>query len=580
MEAREAADLVIVGAGINGLAAARTYCTIHPSANVVILESAASIGGVWAKERLYSGLRLNNLLGTYEYSDFPMDEAFGIQPGQHITGEATHRYLMAYAEEFELYSRVRLQSRVETVEKLDRKSNAAWLMTYTKYNDDGESQRQQIFTRKLIVATGVASEPFIPTLKGAETFDAPLLHSKDTARKQREITEAKRVVVLGGAKSGYDAAYLAASHGVEVDWIISKSGRGASWMAPPYVTPLKKWLEKLVNTRFLTWFSPCSWGEADGFGGIRGFLHGTFIGRWIVDVFWKILANDVVTLNGYRDHPETKKLEPWTDAFWSATTFSILNYPTHFYDLVRDGKIRVHVADISHLSPKTVHFVGGQAIKADAFISCTGWTALPTIKFLPEGIEEQMGLPHKTQNVKKLARKADAEILSRFPRLKRQPEVKNPYGGARRDCTRPEDHEPYRLYRHMVPPDFIHDRSLGFLGTVSNFSTVLTAQTQALWLVAYMDGKLALDTCSPTFEDDLHWDTVLHSQFGKWRYPFTGQQRPDFVFDAVPYLDWLLRDLGLKVHRKGGLLAEIFEPYGPADYRSLIEEWQRSVTQE
>ncbi|EEP82707.1 predicted protein [Uncinocarpus reesii 1704] len=523
MEGRESVELVIVGAG-----------------------------GVWAQERLYPGLRLNNLLGTYEYSDFPMDEAFRVQPGQHISGEATHRYLRAYAEE----------SGILLEDSLDEK---------------GEGERRHISTQKLIMATGTFSEPFLPALKGAETFDPPLFHSKDMARMQQAITQAKSVAVLGGSKSGYDAAYLAASHGVGVDWIVNNSGRGATWIAPPYVTPLKKWLEKLVNTRFLTWFSPCSWGDADGFGGARRLLHSMAIGRWIVDRFWKVLGNDVVTLNAYEKHPETRKLKPWTDAFWAASSFSILNYPSNFYDLVREGKIRVHITDIERLSSNTVHFVNGQSIKTDALISCTGWRALPAIKFLPEGIEKQLGLPHKTLDVNKLAVKADAEILSRFPRLQRLPVVQNPYGGVLRDFSHRNDQEPFRLYRHMVPPAFIHDRSIGFAGMVTNFSITLCAQTQALWLTAYLDGRLPLETSSPTFEDDLRWDTVYHSQFGKWRYPYASPHHPDFVFDAVPYLDWLLRDLGLKVHRKKSWFAEIFEPYGPADYQGLIEEWQETL---
>ncbi|WEW59891.1 hypothetical protein PRK78_005372 [Emydomyces testavorans] len=581
MEKRETVDLIVVGAGINGLACARTYLAINPSARIVILELAASIGGVWAEERLYPSLRLNNLLGTYEYSDFPMDgDAFGVKPGQHIPGDAAHRYLKAYAKEFGIYSKIRFQARVETIEKMNGNINGRWLVTYHKCNGENEGELQQILTHKLILATGSHSEPFMPTFKGAETFDAPLFHSKHMAKEVHAITEAESVAVLGGSKSGYDAAYLAASTGVEVNWIINNSGRGAAWMAPTYVTPLRKWLEKLVNTRFITWFSPCSWGEADGFGGIRRLLHKTFTGRWIVDRFWRILGNDVLTLNGYDDHPETKKLKPWTEAFWASSGFSILNYPTNFYDLVRDGKIRVHVADITHLSPKTVHLVGGGIIKTDVLISCTGWKAFPAIKFLPEGIDKQIGLPHKSFDVNEFALDADTEILARFPRLQQQPVVKNPYGGVPRERSHRNDHEPFRLYRHMVPPAFIHDRSIGFAGMITNFSIWLCAQTQALWLTAYLEGRLRLETSSPTFEEDLRWDTIFHSQFGKWRYPYGSQQHPDFVFDVLPYVDWILRDLGLRVHRKSGWFAEWFEPYGPADYRGLIEEWKESLAQE
>lgn len=73
--------------------------------------------------------------------------------------------------------------------------------------------------------------------------------------------------------------------------------------------------------------------------------------------------------------------------------------------------------------------------------------------------------------------------------------------------------------------------------------------------------------------EKLKYDTLLHSRFGKWRYPAGhGSQFPDFVFDAVPYFDLLLGDLGLKVHRKNGWFAEMTDPYGPADYRETVSE--------
>src|SRR5579859_8292526 len=90
---------------------------------------------------------------------------------------------------------------------------------------------------------------------------------------------------------------------------------GPEWMAPSHVTPLNMWLEKLVHTRFLTWFSPCIWGDSGGHSWARRFLHGTVAGRWIVDRFWQVLGNDVLQLNNYDGHPETAKLKGWWESF-------------------------------------------------------------------------------------------------------------------------------------------------------------------------------------------------------------------------------------------------------------------------
>ena len=196
-----------------------------------------------------------------------------------------------------------------------------------------------IKTERLVVATGLTTEPNIPVFRGADVFGGPILHAVDFAQHSELMTTARKVVVLGGAKSAWDVAYAFASAGAEVDMVVRQSGKGPVWMAPAYVTPFKRLLEGLVTTRFITWMSPCIWGDEDGYGRIRSFLHQTRFGRWIVDKFWWVLENDVVQLNGYDSHPDLKTIKPWYSAFYVGNGLSIFNYPTNPLDMVRQGKI-------------------------------------------------------------------------------------------------------------------------------------------------------------------------------------------------------------------------------------------------
>lgn len=50
-------DVVIVGAGLQGLAAARIFLQLESELKLLIVDSNLSVGGVWAKENLYSGLQ-------------------------------------------------------------------------------------------------------------------------------------------------------------------------------------------------------------------------------------------------------------------------------------------------------------------------------------------------------------------------------------------------------------------------------------------------------------------------------------------------------------------------------------------
>ena len=364
----------------------------------------------------------------------------------------------------------------------------------------------------------------------------------------------------------------------------------------------------------LHWFSPCIWGEDGGYSGIKSFWHTNPVGRIVARAFWSILAGDVIKLMGFDKHPELKKLKPRSDAMLTGTSFSILNYDTDFFEFIRNGTVNVHIKDISHLSPGRVHLDDTEqtALNSDSMLCVTGWKRLPPIKFLPEGIEMRIGLPHnleqgiKTQSLatdSKLLAEVDAHIERRFPGLTATPKFNPNYkpltqtqafsvpDGDMDASSAPDTSD--MLYRFMVPAnaEFLRTKDLAFAGSVANFSNVLCAYVQGLWISAYFDGKLVRDPSSSVrayydaetskFEADngmtlarVQYETVLHNRFGKWRYPNDpGAKHPDFVFEAVPYLDMMMADLGLKVHRKSGWFKEISEPYGPEDYKDIIDEW-------
>ena len=315
-----------------------------------------------------------------------------------------------------------------------------------------------------------------------------------------------------------------------------------------------------------------------------------------MDTFWKILASDVVELNGYDGHPELKKLKPWVSPFWIASSLSILNYPTDFFDLVRDGTIRVHVADLDRLSDRTVHLSSGEELPSSALICSTGWRSTPNLKFLPEGIDRELGFPWSTDPLnEEMVKAADQEILQRFPRLQDQP-CPNPQFRPIHDESEAAVPHPFRLAKFMVPLSLVRERSLAFMGITMTINTTLIAQAQALWISAYFRGDLtptANEKCpiavrassdiktEDVDEIDLIWETALHTEFGKYRYPAGfGRRNPDFVFDAIPYVDLMLRELGLPTQRKKGLLARCFQPYGTEDYRGLVDEWKsKQLTQ-
>lgn len=168
---------------------------------------------------MYPGLKTNNMLGTYQYSDFPMDTAtYGIKPGEHISGEVVHRYLKDYAQKVGIYSKIQFETKVLSAEQV---SGSGWLLTVKKgFSDKDALKTNEVLAKKLIVATGVTSDPFLPRFSGSESFGAPLFHTSDLNEHAGTLESAKTVAVFGGTKSAWDAVYAYATRGVKVEWII------------------------------------------------------------------------------------------------------------------------------------------------------------------------------------------------------------------------------------------------------------------------------------------------------------------------------------------------------------------------
>ncbi|POS69412.1 hypothetical protein DHEL01_v212196 [Diaporthe helianthi] len=568
-------DMVVVGAGWFGLAAARAYIETHPDERIAVLESAESCGGTWSEARLYPGLKSNNMVGSYEYPDFPMSEdVYGVKEGSHIPGAVLHRYLTDFARKYGVLERIQFLTKVDNVEALRSHGPGSgnisgWRLTVTtnlaRASEAVSSTPRQITTTKLILATGLTSTPNFPQYAGSEAFERPLFHVKDFCRRASEFKTAEKAVVVGGAKSAYDVAYALVQGGATVDLVIRPDGHGPVWIAPRLVTPLKRRLDTLLNTRCLTWFSPCPWGAEGGGAGVTRFLHGTRFGRFLVDSFWKVLQGDVLGAIGYDSHPELAKLKPWNSPFWIGSGLSILNYDTPLFDLVKEGKIRVHIDNIDHLELGRVVLSSGEVLDADGLVCSTGWRKESSIEFT--GLDEvALGLPQALVEADrlKLNAKADSDVLTAFPRLKDQPQLR----------FQPKEADPLRYYRFIVPSTMVESRNLAFAGMVSTVSTAVCATVQAAWITAFLDGKLDRIAMTP---DEATEEIMLHTQWGKWRYPCGyGASLPDFVFEGLPYANMLMRDMGLKTHRKPSWVKELLEPYTPPDFAGILDEWAQS----
>lgn len=197
------------------MAAAKQFSSVNPNLSLVVFDAQDTLGGTWADQRLYPKLKTNNLFGTYEFPDFPMTSAqFGVKPGQYIPGDVVNKYVNAYADKFGITSRIRLRTKVLTAEHHDT-AEGGWTLTVA--GPDGE---YKVFARRLIIATGLTSEAFLPHFDGQETFGGSIFHGKHFQQHSDTLNTAKAVTVFGGSKYAWDAVYAYATSGVKVHWVI------------------------------------------------------------------------------------------------------------------------------------------------------------------------------------------------------------------------------------------------------------------------------------------------------------------------------------------------------------------------
>ncbi|KAL8712587.1 MAG: hypothetical protein Q9220_003118 [cf. Caloplaca sp. 1 TL-2023] len=555
-------DVVVVGAGLQGLVAAKTYLQLAPHTSLLILDSGRSIGGVWAKENVYPGLKTNNQLGTFAFTDFDIRNACPgrVHQAQHIDGDAVHDYLYKYAKKFNLIKHVRLGCTVTNAEHLSE-ATGGWKLTVTPKNTTGEftdSPAGTITASRLLVCTGITSTPMPISIPGASSFTPPLLTFHDFQQSASSLLtdpKIKHVAVYGGAKSAYDAVYTFANSSTpenpkKITWIIRESGHGPNYMAYSHVQmgPLRVWLEPLVTTRLLTFFSPCIWGARDGFGYVRRLLHGTSVGQWIVKQFWNKLQSDVVTQTGLQSKgPEVEKLMPKERMLWYGSGLSVLNYEKDIHSFVQDGTVRVVRKDIEKLEGKRITFKKNGAatqktdgeerasddeeedenVEVDALITTTGWRWDSNISFLPQSQHFDLGIPSTHHTPSQLSHsaaldtRADTEILCRFPMLAHGPSVGKedlvvpspPSDDKSSSGVSPNPpqnaHTPWRLFRGIAPPCNHPSRDLVFLGMMLSLQTVLRSEIAALWAYAYLHDELSSPLAPLTDRPDFSQTTTL-----------------------------------------------------------------------
>ncbi|MFD5204151.1 flavin-containing monooxygenase [Streptomyces sp. NPDC058375] len=213
----EHADLIVIGAGQSGLAAA-ALAPRHGFARVLVLESAGEPGGAWP--RYYDSL---TLFSPARYSSLP-GMRFPGEPDRYPRRDEVVDYLRAYAER--LPASIRTSTSVTSVIRQD----SVWRVR----SEDG----RKFTAPAVIAATGDYGTPFSPDIPGHAGFGGRVLHA--AGYRSPDLCAGQRVIVVGG---GTSAIQIAAELGPVADATLA-TRRPVGW-APqkPLGRDLHWWLK-------------------------------------------------------------------------------------------------------------------------------------------------------------------------------------------------------------------------------------------------------------------------------------------------------------------------------------------------
>ena len=333
--ARRQYDLIVIGAGISGLAVAKH--ALSAGLSVLVLEQTFRVGGIWAFDPdkpggvMYS-TRINVSKHNYAFAGFPFPDGAPDFPDNR----EMHKYISDYVQHHGILEHIRFGTQVIG---LEQSAQDRWVVS-TRTTDGHTADSWS--TRFVSIASGHHSVPLYPDIPGLNDFNGTVLHSAQYKGNRFCDVDDKDVVVVGLGNSGVDVACDVAERARSV----TVSARSGAWVLSNHVFgyPADLYAPRLI--KWLPW-------------------------QWVSAAYEKAILLTV-------GHPDKFGLKPKHRALRSHPTLG-----TRFIHLLQNRQIEAK-GEIQRIVGDRVIFGDECSHKADTIILCTGYQI--SFPFLPEEI--------------------------------------------------------------------------------------------------------------------------------------------------------------------------------------------------
>ena len=176
-------DVIAIGAGFAGLGL--IHFVREAGFSIKVFDRASDIGGTWTWNR-YPGAATDSE-GYYYCLTFSKEILQEWSWSQRYPGwEETHRYLHFVADKCDMWPHLQLDTEIVSADF--QEDSALWLVTTA----GGDTYTCRYF----VSAMGMISEPNVPNIKGAESFNGPCFHSSRWPQEGLDFA-GKRVGIIG-----------------------------------------------------------------------------------------------------------------------------------------------------------------------------------------------------------------------------------------------------------------------------------------------------------------------------------------------------------------------------------------------
>ncbi len=342
----EQVDVLVVGAGLSGIAAGYHLQTTCPNKSYAILEGRQAIGGTWDLFR-YPGIRSDSDMYTLGFSFRPWTGKKSIADGADIRA-----YIQETAEVYGIHDKIRFGHMVQSATWSS--DDAAWTVT-ARRTEDGEEVTFRCCFLFLCAGYYDYAEGYTPDFEGVNDFAGTIVHPQ----KWPEDLDyrGKRVVVIG---SGATAVTLVPAMAEEAAKVTMLQRSPSFLLARPPEDRVAQWLTDKLGDEAgyaVSRFKNVALGLAF-FEACRRYPDSM---RNLLYMGIKAQLGDDYDLSPHF----TPAYNPWEQRL-------CLTPDGDFFEAMKDGKVEVVTDHIARFTQTGLALESGDALDADIIVTATG----------------------------------------------------------------------------------------------------------------------------------------------------------------------------------------------------------------